>query len=150
MPIPGSPAENVALSFIQSWPWPVRMTTTSPSRIATPCVLSAISRSRAVMTSPLFMRSHATRGRHVDQDAAREEHADVFDAELLEPVGGAELRSPEAVVKVVVAIEPDADVSQAVELGADLADLAAEQVSRDTRSGSCRSGRRSATRGSSG
>src|ERR1700724_2668450 len=44
------------------------------------------------------------------------------------PSSAAELGAAEAVVEVVVAVDPHAHVAQAVELGADLADLAAEQV----------------------
>ena len=87
--------------------------------------------------------------RHVEQHSASEEHADVLDAELLQSVGRAELRAPEAVVKVIVAVDPNADVTQAVELGADLADLAAEEIVVIDALDSCRWARRSASRESS-
>ena len=54
--------------------------------------------------------------------------ADVLDAELLQAVGRAELGPLEAVVEDVLAADPDADVAQAVELRAHLADLAADQL----------------------
>ena len=103
-----------------------------------------------MMTSPTFIRSTPARSRHVEQDAAREEDADVLDAELLQAVGRAELGAPEAVVEVIVAIDPHADVPQAVELGADLADLAAEEVVVIDALVLARWARRSASRGSSG
>ena len=101
------------------------------------------------MTSPPFILSTPRDCRHVEQHAAREEHADVFDAQLLEPIGRAELRAPESVIKIIVAADPHADVPQPVELRADLADLAAEEVVVIDALILARWGRRSASRGSS-
>ena len=92
----------------------------------------------------------ALRTGHVEQHAAREEDADVLDPELRQAVGRAELRALEAVVEVVVAADPDADMAQAVELGADLADLAAEQLVVVDPLVLAARARRSASRGSSG
>src|SRR5205823_10602344 len=64
----------------------------------------------------------------VEQHAAGEEGAGVLDAELLEAVGVAELGELVAVVEDVLGADADADVAEAVELGADLADLAANQL----------------------
>ena len=80
------------------------------------------------MTSPTFIRSTPRDFATSMQNSAREEDADVLDAELLQAVGRAELRATKAVVEVIIAIDPNADMPQAVELGADLADLAAEEV----------------------
>ncbi len=62
--------------------------------------------------------------RDVDEHAARHERADVLDAELREPVGLRELAPVVAVVEQVA----DADVAEAVELRADLADLGADDL----------------------
>src|ERR671918_492709 len=65
----------------------------------------------------------------VEQDAAREERLEMLHAELLEPVGGADLLLGEAVVVADLAVAGGhADVPEAVELRADLADLAYEQL----------------------
>ena len=66
--------------------------------------------------------------RDIQQHAAGEEHTDVLDAQLLEAVGRAELRAAEAVVEVIVVADADAHMPEAVELRADLADLAAEEI----------------------
>jgi hypothetical protein len=66
--------------------------------------------------------------RHAGEYAAREEYAHVLDAELLQAVSLAELGAAEAVVEVIVAAHADADVAEAVELRADLADLTAEHL----------------------
>src|SRR5262249_52515865 len=71
---------------------------------------------------------HLAIRRHVDQHAAREEYADLLDAQLLQAPRRAELRQLVAVVEVIVAAHADADVPQAVELRTDLADLAGEHL----------------------
>ena len=106
----------------------MRIRTTSPSRTATPAALSAdFEVSRGDDLAGLHPPDAPGR-RDIQQHAAGEEHADVLDAQLLEAVGGAELRAAEAVVEVIVVADADAHVPQAVELGADLADLAAEEI----------------------
>ena len=62
--------------------------------------------------------------RDVDQHAARDDGADVLDAELGEPLGLGELGAAIAVVEQVA----DAEVTEAVELRADLPELAADDL----------------------
>ena len=64
----------------------------------------------------------------IDQDTSREEHADVFDAEFLKPIGIAELTQLETVVEDVFPVDVCSDVPEPVELRADLADFSAEQL----------------------
>src|SRR5260221_1707047 len=68
-----------------------------------------------------FLFAHAS---HVQQDAAREEYAHVLNAELLVAKGVGELGSFVAVIEIVVVVHVDADMAKAVELSANLADLA--------------------------
>src|SRR5262249_27207927 len=70
----------------------------------------------------------AADGGAVEYQAAGKEHASVLDAELLQAVGAAELGELVAVVEDVVVADVHADVAEAVELRADLADLAADQL----------------------
>src|SRR6185369_1355257 len=62
--------------------------------------------------------------RDVHEHAARRDRADVLDAELLESIGLCEIEPVVAVVEEVA----DADVAEAVELRADLAELAAHEL----------------------
>src|SRR5690606_9780042 len=66
--------------------------------------------------------------RNVEEHAAREQRADVLDAELREAIRRAELRQLEAVVEHIVAVDLGADVAEPVELRADLAELAADEL----------------------
>src|SRR5262249_55063942 len=68
-------------------------------------------------------------GQHVEEDAAREEGLQLLDADLLDPVRSADLLLREAVVVTDLAVaRHHADVTEAVELRADLADLTDEQL----------------------
>ena len=69
----------------------------------------------------------------VEQVAAREQRLQLLDAELLQAVGVADLGRGEAVVEmhlalVAVLAELDADMAEAVELGAGLADLGRQEL----------------------
>ena len=64
----------------------------------------------------------------VEEDAAREEGPAVVDAELLESIGAAHLLLGEAVVVADLGADLVADVTEPVELRADLPDLAAEHL----------------------
>src|SRR5690606_13197414 len=66
--------------------------------------------------------------RDVEQQAARKERADLLDAELRQAVRRAELGELETVVEDVVAVDLRADVAEPVELRADLAELAADEL----------------------
>ena len=65
----------------------------------------------------------ALQGRHVNQDAARDERADLLDAELLEPVASRRVSDLEAIVHAVA----DGLMGKAIELRAHLTDLADDQ-----------------------
>ena len=132
--MPGSPLLKRSLFFIQSDPQPVLKKIASPGLMSLSCMFCRCSAARTSATADLLARIHhaALHGLDVDQMAAREQRLQLLGAELLQAVGVADLGGGEAVVEmhlalVAVLAELDADMAEAVELRADLADLGGEK-----------------------
>ena len=133
--MPGSPLLKRSLFFIQSEPQPVLKKIASPGLMSLSCMFWRCSAARRSATRDLLAGVHhaAFHRLDVDQVPAREQRLQLLDAELLQAVGVADLGQREAVVEthlglVAVLAELDADVAEAVELGADLADLGREEL----------------------
>jgi hypothetical protein len=68
-------------------------------------------------------------GLEIHHDAAREERLHVLDAELLQAVGAVHVGAlAVAVEQRALGVVVDADMAEAIELGADLADLSGQEV----------------------
>ena len=63
----------------------------------------------------------------VDQNSASENRPDIFNPQALESVGSAKIAAIEAVVKQVLSINADTDMSKTVELGSNLTNLRANE-----------------------